>query len=846
MAISFEKKKIFLKNFQNTILKGNRLFHIGNHKWANRLFVDLYFDLEKKEWLDANKKRQLVQVIVNSYWMYLNTLIKRKDGKIIRSDIIKYVDVYNRFLSFLSKLDDLSLFNNFAKNLLKILVKMEDLSTEGITKFINSYSVKVREREEYQELVELQILLMFLRNSVLPSEFYDFGTRYLSKTLYELEPNKRALFLCVFLENINIKYQLMEDSQEFVRILNKVLANNLPSELRDFFGKASRIPVNQQNFSSIFEDLEALIYYMNNTGLDSWIIIVVSYIFSKIQKFQSFEDAIRYIRKFIEFSINRNKFELTYMTYDFLEDILMYKSEVGYNKVLIEWWMDACNKFVNKNEFYLIKSLEKLNSHLRIPHRSADIFHFFYSCNYLWKTKSQFFSIDAHDFWCMMFYRALFEEKDFNLAKKIIPHLEDQLQSHLTGLEALYDGANLTEMKRFSYDEEFVISGTYEKEFIIKKMVLRISENGAITYRLKSPENQIIEGKITTEYWNDAQIIEIYNDIFNNKQDHTYNFSVKEFGQLLYIFLPKFIRKLIKKLNNSTFAPQVYLIVDKMTIPFQFIYVNDFFMLKNSSSYKIGEPSLGGIAFEEGEISSQKRYNVIIIESLNSRDPVRWSENNLKNELLFPFREGLDELKHIVDFFSSKSEINEVEVLTGRNSTRERILSSLSQGSFHIIHFVGNIFYSDLDPKNSMFLTNDINKVSFNEIYNVIIENKNNIQPIICCNTQIFDINGKRLNNAFLTFSEITTQFDYNHILGVIARSYPIFNKEVKELVTDFYVNLLNGNSQGVALLKARQEYMSKKSAELTELRWSVDEEIKNIALIMSSFELYGKPWEKL
>ncbi|MFX1260101.1 MAG: hypothetical protein ACFFAN_19810, partial [Promethearchaeota archaeon] len=74
MSVSSEQKNQFLKDFQNKILQGRKLLQNANHRWADRLFTACLFDIEKKEWLDAQKKRQLIQVISNSWWIYLNSL----------------------------------------------------------------------------------------------------------------------------------------------------------------------------------------------------------------------------------------------------------------------------------------------------------------------------------------------------------------------------------------------------------------------------------------------------------------------------------------------------------------------------------------------------------------------------------------------------------------------------------------------------------------------------------------------------------------------------------------------------------------------------------------------------
>ena len=125
-----------------------------------------------------------------------------------------------------------------------------------------------------------------------------------------------------------------------------------------------------------------------------------------------------------------------------------------------------------------------------------------------------------------------------------------------------------------------------------------ISKNNNLLV-VKNDKN--IEGRITNEYWNDLQIMEIYNDLFSGSQEKTYPFNLIEFGKLLFNFLPKTIRSFFKVFNSKQldYIPQIYIILDNMTIPFDLIYDNNFFLLKYSTGYKIGEAPLGGISFEE-------------------------------------------------------------------------------------------------------------------------------------------------------------------------------------------------------------------------------------------------------
>lgn len=851
MSERLDVKKEFLDDFQQKVIQGRRLLSNANHRWADKLFTDLYFNIEKADWMDIQKKKQLLTVIINSWHIYINSLHKR-ESESEKIDAIRYIDAYNRFFTFLSKLDDFYHFSIFFTNLLREFIKMEELSQEGITKFINSFSKKINEREEYLSLIELQILLMFLRKSVLPSNYFLFSMEYLGKTIFKLKPDRRALFLYVLLDNTNIKYKLAEDA-EFAKEIYKILVNRLPGELKNEFAKLGRITINQRTLEANLTELDELIHYMNNIGEQSWIIIILRFIYSKINEYQSFEDAIAYIRKYIDFAINRNRYEIAFEIYDFLEDVFMLKTEVGYNNVLIELWVEVCKKFMDiKEKKYLLQSLEKLNSHLKIPRTNSQLFHFFYTSNFIWQFKSMYFSLEPRDFWRMMFYRTLFEQKNYNLAIKIVPFLDKNLRPLIPELSLLYKEVEPLKSQIYSFEDTSI---RLDPNFVIKQVILRINSNGLISYRLRSLENNEKEGQIKSEYWNDAQINEIYDDIISENINKKFRFNLVEFGQLLYLLLPKFIRDIISqfKITSVNFIPQVYIVLDNMTIPFELSCDDNLFLLKYSNGYKIGEPTLGGISFDqENEITkSERKYNVLIIDAINSTSPTKWNEQKQSKELLFPFMEGTGEFEVITSFFNVREEIESIHILTSEKSTLENIHANVSAGNYDVIHIVGNILYSKWHPKDSYFMTNDNKIIKISDISNWITQNLVKSRPLLFFNTQIYDINGVRFNNTLKIFAEIIADFDFKSVMGIVSRTFPLFSNETKNLAANFYINLFNNNSQGVALLKARQQCVSKNPLESVKQQiensdTGSEENIRGNLLAISSFILYGKPWKKL
>lgn len=299
--------------------------------------------------------------------------------------------------------------------------------------------------------------------------------------------------------------------------------------------------------------------------------------------------------------------------------------------------------------------------------------------------------------------------------------------------------------------------------------------------------------------------------------------------------------------------------MDNMTIPFDLIYDNNFFLLKYSIGYKIGEIPLEGISFEQNLLDkalqekSDKKYNVLIIDAINSTNPLKWNEELQRKELIYPFVAGANEINYIINLFNNTQHIDQITTLIGPNSTREKFLEHLSRDFYNIIIFVGNIFYSKWSPKDSYLLANDNEIITFKEINNALTLNGSKMQPLLFFNAQIFNTEGQKLRNVLKTFGEVVAQFDQTKFTGIVSRTYPLFNEETKQITSLFFLNLFNNNSQGVSLLKARQQCIAKLMEEVVEQQYkdSIDKEGATridlrSSLAVSSFLLFGQPWKNL
>lgn len=119
--------------------------------------------------------------------------------------------------------------------------------------------------------------------------------------------------------------------------------------------------------------------------------------------------------------------------------------------------------------------------------------------------------------------------------------------------------------------------------------------------------------------------------------------------------------------------------------------------------------------------------------------------------------------------------------------------------------------------------------------------------------TQIFDIEGIKLKNVIKTFGRIVHQFDDNNITGILSRNFPLFNTMTKEIFANFFNNLLNKNSQGDSLLKARLQSIAnitENGVEQQTLESISGNGTKQIdlrsSLALSSYLLFGRPWLSL
>lgn len=853
MELNIEDKKNFILEFQNRILLARNLLKGANHQWADRVLSDLYLKIEKNDWLDIQKKHKLIMLISNSWWTYIQNLQHRNDLG-LESDYILYVDASKRFFSFLSKLNDFYLLNTYYEDFLRQILEKQDLSEAGISKFINSFSSVIKRKGFHLRLIELQVLLCFLTKTTSPTKLFSFSLEELSKIIIRLEPGKRALFLYILLENVNIKYQL-SDNFEFVKEVSNILLTKIPQTLKHEFGTLKRLIINPRNFSSFLPDLEEIIDYLHNIGEPSWISSILKNVYNKLKEYQSFEGAIKYIQRYIIFFLERNRYDIVFELYNFLEDIYIYQTDLSYDKSLIELWAEACINFSTINEKkYLLQALEKLNTQLKTPQSEEDIFHYFYTFNYIWRIKSVFSSIEESEFWNMLFYRALFEEKNLPFSKKIIQKLPHNIQPCLSDLSNLMTKADFYKRKIYAFEDTIEENSFFDPNFIIRQLIINISIENKITCYLKSIENKVIEIPITNEYWNDLKLEEIYEDIFFKKNNSDLDLSIKDFGFAIYLLLPKMIRDFFSQFEISriNFTPEILFKLEEISFPFELMHKNEYLMLNYSSSYYIDNLLIEGISFEDEVIDNKLQAKVLLIENINSMGPFKWIDYSNTKELIYSFPEGKKRIDFIKSLFMLNKEVDVFKELIENSSSRNSILDALKEGQFNIIHIIGNIIYSTINPQESYLITNDNKILKLKEIFKTSINSKLEIKPFIFLDIQVFDIDGNKIKNPIKTFRAITSIVQMKNFLGIVIRISSDNNKSYEKIIASFYKNLIKGERLGYSILNARKENLT--SDVLTKLENDVDRmtaddnnssEYRDF-FIIPNYLVFGLPWDRL
>lgn len=850
-----DKKATFLSEYQKKLKQGRWLLEEHSHHWATRLFLDLFYAIESELWLSKKRKQQLVLKIIHTWKNYISSLSASEDY-----DIITLYDGYYRFLTFLLKVEDATLFKEYANKMLKNVLSHSPFSISGIIRFINSISPLFIEQGDWIQVTELQILAIFLGENFSEITFFDTTKEYLEETIRKIKPPDRKLFFYVLLENIHREFNISAELGQFINALtDKVIKKELKL-LGEDIKSLNDIKVNAETFEAINDELFSLYLYLMHIGESKWAMLTAKTIFTIVKIHRSMDEALTQLYECIDQFTERCLFNSIYELFIFLEDHIKAYSELGYNQTLIEMWAKACNIFATVGERKLLfLTLERLTKNLMLPDDNYKIYHYFHTYNYLWQFKSHYLLFDEEDFWKMLFYRSLYQLNDLALAKKIEPLFNPQKDSKLHKLESLLEEKTKSEDKIYRLTQLDEIPPAF-KNLKVANMIIKISSEGEFSFRVHYSNQNIYERTLKKEQWKGVYFNKLYKDLFAPPFERKYDFSLKEFGKLLFLCLPKVIRDYFTQFNQQILKPQLCFVFDKVKVPFEFIYGQEGFAFLNYSlGYVSGYPSVMGSQFliEHNSSSRQptKEFNILLIDSVNALAPKRWNDKEQKQKPLYDFSAGPNQLLYAKSFFKDRAEIKEFTPLTGSDSSRDSILEHISKGTNHIIHIVGNLIFTPSHPEFSYFITNDEKILNITEILNALARNVGIIKPLIFLDVKIFTKRGTPIKNALDHISKVIRKLSSNSIKGIVTRVYPEINKKTQLIISEFYNSLLKNNNLGISLFKARKELATTHIPKLMELQEDVTVEPKNgeengikteKIRASLSFLLFGEPWNKL
>ncbi|TFF98233.1 MAG: hypothetical protein EU547_02105 [Promethearchaeota archaeon] len=854
--IKNNQRNRFFIDFQKRLEQGKLLLEKNSHDWATRLFSDLYFRVESIVWLSKKRKEELILKITYIWKNYISILSSKEDY-----DFITIIDGYNRFLTYLLTVQDYTIFKEYTNKFLKLLLSRSNFSIPGIIKFINSITPTFMEQNNWIEIIELQILAIFLAKDFSKIKYLTRSKNYLEDLIRKIAPSDRKLFFYSLLENIHRKFNISKGLAEFNQALITKLIRKEIKLLGENVKSLKDIKVNKENYKSINEKLHTLYLYLINIGEQKWSVAIIKTVFYNSEKYETHKDAISKFYRSINQFKDRGMFDNIYELFIFLEERMISESNTKYNEGIIEIWVKACNIFSTRDEKKLLFiTIERLQKYLVIPEKNSNIVHYFHTHNFLWQFKSQYLSFNEKEFWNMIFYRALFQQDDASLAKKIIPLLEENLHPYLKDFDSIIEEKEKYKAKIYQLAQIDKIPSDF-KDFKIANIIIKISTKGEFSYRIHYSNRNIYENTLKKEYWNSKYLMTIYKNLFSTPSEQKYGFNLKEFGKLLFLSLPKPLRDYFIQFSQQILKPQICFVFDEVKVPFEFLYdEGGFIFLNYSLGYCIGRPSVMGSRFlteqEPGSLDKPKEgSNIILIDCINALAPKKWNEQKSKKESLFHFSAGPNQLRFAKELFENNEKINEFIGLTGSDSSKEKIIQNISKGNNHIIYFVGNLIFLESHPAYSYFITNDEKILNIKELIELLEIKPNNIKPLIFLDVRILDRHGLLQKNALDYISKILKNISATNLKGILIRITPDFNKETKTIISEFFKSLLNNNNLGISLFKARKEFAKKHFPELIKTEESSSTKLKKNGEKETEFKkilpalnilLFGEPWNKL
>ncbi len=816
------------------MLIGQKLLRQGSHGWAEIAFEEILLSLERQKDLSAKNKDYVRSLVIQAWQARIQDLGRDQSP----DKWIFLVDAYHHVLFLLFQNNSFKEIAKICQSLVLSLISQKEISRETLASILDPVSEFLLKGGFRREALEIQLAMMLIRGAAKSSDTLQKLLQYLASIVLKLGLNFRPIFFYALFDNATDFFNLQADRSarnELVSSLIETCRNAVSLDIRDAMGQTSKF-IHRFQIQEVKDNFVKLIQKLEILNEFDWAFGIIRNFARLLIENGLTEEALNLSQEFSEFSIRRGFYQFGFQGYSLIGNALATQ---GKKTELVSLWYGAARMFARSQQADLLnESIKKIDEYLDPPPTFANSVSYFSTYNEIWNLKSRLGQTTEADFWKMIFFRALFEERDLDIAKFAWKCLPDAFKSkcHPTGqIEEAVANVPKTPVGKITHT----------------RLVIRLVEQQEVDIYCTSPKSDEYLEIHSPEPWNSMELEEIFSQIIAHQRE----MELLMFGRLIYLNLPAEVRRTIRsfKAESVQVQPHLLFIMDRFSLPVGLIHDGTSFLnLKFALSSMIGPTSLRGMSEMTQDNPAADKLRLLFIANLNALDPRIWDEKTQKEEPLYCLSETEGEVNDIIQFAQKYPNVESVSYLIGTQATKEKILATIRELQPHVLHYAGILFYVEENPGESYLLAPEGKIISLEEIFQVFEEFP--VRPLLVLNVKLVNKKGEFILNAGYEAGQLGSLQSKYFLTGVLTRFAPIFNADSLSLFKGFYDCLLSRKVPeiGVALLKGGQQLVADKALQqaTTMSKTLEDKESKVIHfggdLTTASFLLFGLPWRKL
>ncbi len=829
-----KKTQSFTEFVKNQLVIGQKLLRQGSHGWAETTFESILLTLERQKDMSAKNKEYVRSLVVQAWQARIQDLGRDQSP----DKWIFLVDAYHHILFLLFQNNSFKEIAKLCQSLVLSLISQEEISRETLASILDPVSEFLLKGGFRREALEVQLAMMLIRGSAKSSETLQNLLQYLAGIVLKLGVNFRPIFFYVLFDNATDFFKLdasRDARNELVELLIDTCRNAVSLDIRDAMAQTSKF-VTRFQIQDVKDDFVKLVQKLEILNEFDWAFGIIRNYSRLLIENGLVEEALTLSQEFSEFSIRRGFYQFGFQGYGLIGKAL---ADQGKKNELVSLWYGAARMFARSQQADLLnESIKKIDEYLDPPQAFGNSQPYFETYNEIWNLKSRLGQTTEVDFWKMAFYRALFEERDLEVAKFAWKSLPDAYKSKCHPTGQIEDA--IANLPRAPVGK---ISHT--------RLVIRLVDQQDVDIYCTSPKSEEYLEIHSPEPWNSAELEEIFSQLITRQRD----LELMMFGRLIYLNLPAEVRRTIRsfKAESVQAQPHLLFIMDKFSLPVGLIHDGTSFLnLKFAVSSLIGPTSLRGMSEMTQDNPAAEKLRLLFVANLNVKDPRIWDEKTHKEEPLYCLSETEGEVNDLIQFTQKYSSVESISYLIGTQATKDKILATIRELQPHILHYAGILFYVEENPGESYLLAPDGKVISLEEIFQVFEEFP--VRPLLVLNVKLVNKKGEFIFNAGYEAGQLGSLQSKYFLTGVLTRFAPIFNADSLALFKGFYDCLLSRKVPeiGTALLKGGQQLVADKALQqATTMSKTLDDKDSKVIhfggdLTAASFLLFGLPWRKL